>query len=87
MRVKHILLKHRYEAEDVIKLLNDGADFCKLAARFSICSSAKNCGDLGVFKSGRFVEEFEEGYHQLQSGQWSKVPLRTQFGFHILLKL
>ena len=37
----HILVKHKEQAEDIIKQLNNGANFGALAKRYSSCPSAK----------------------------------------------
>ena len=39
---------------------------------------------LGYFSSGQMVPEFEKAAAALDIGAWSKEPLRTQFGFHVL---
>jgi peptidyl-prolyl cis-trans isomerase SurA len=59
--------------------------FDTLAAKFSDDPSAKtNYGDLGFFTAGRMVREFEEESYSLKPGEYSKKPIRTQFGYHIL---
>ena len=79
-------MKHQYEAEDVLKLLDKGKSFEELAQRFSICSSATHGGDLGELKPGRADEDFEESAFALKSGARSVKPVRTKFGYHIILR-
>lgn len=50
----HILVKHKEQAEDIVKQLNNGANFAVLAKRFSSCPSAKKGGDLGEFKKAKW---------------------------------
>lgn len=83
-KVSHILLQHKYEAEDILIKLNSGASFENLAKKFSICSSAKNEGLLGVLKLGQADADFEEATIQLEIGKTSAKPIRTKFGYHII---
>jgi peptidyl-prolyl cis-trans isomerase SurA len=47
-------------------------------------SVSANKGDLGYFSSGRMVPEFEDGCYQLKPGEYTPVPVRSQFGYHII---
>lgn len=82
---KHILVSHEYEAEDLIKKLDEGSSFEELAQKFSKCPSSQQGGDLGSFTQGRMVPEFEEAVMQLEPGQVS-APVRTAFGYHLILR-
>jgi parvulin-like peptidyl-prolyl isomerase len=86
MKLKHILVQHRHEAEDLILLLSQGSDFSQLATKFSKCSSASAGGELGELKPGRFVEEFEESALLLQVLQYTSQPVRTRFGYHLIYR-
>ena len=84
IRVRHILVKTKEEAEKIQKLLADGEDFTKLARENSICPTASEGGDLGYFKRGDMVEEFDKAAFELkQPGDISPI-VQTQFGFHII---
>ncbi|MFZ3229486.1 MAG: peptidylprolyl isomerase [Pseudobdellovibrio sp.] len=85
--VFHILVKHNYEADDLIKKLADSISFEELAQKFSICSSAKNNGDLGLIPLGKADAEFEEAALQLKPGHVTKKPIRTRFGFHLIKRI
>ena len=78
----HILVKHKEQAEDIIKQLNNGANFAALAKRFSSCPSAKKGGDLGEFKKGQMVPKFDKVAF---SGELL-VPhlVKTKFGWHVV---
>ena len=82
---KHILVSHEYEAEDLIKKLDEGSAFEELAQKFSKCPSSQQGGDLGSFTQGRMVPEFEQAVMQLKPGQVS-APVRTSFGYHLILR-
>lgn len=86
MRAKHILVTHEYEAKDILKKLSQGESFEKLASDFSICSSAKNGGDLGEFPKGRMIPAFEKALLAMKPDQISGI-VRTQFGYHIIKRL
>lgn len=86
MNIYHILVTHEYEAQDILLKLKSIEQFSDFAKKYSKCSSAINGGFLGPYKSGRFVEAFEEACELLSMNQISK-PIRTQFGYHLILKL
>ena len=82
----HILVDHEYEAQDIQKKLEAGADFAKLALDFSTCPSGKDGGNLGEFGKGMMVPSFEKAAFQLMPGEVSGI-VRTQFGFHLIKRL
>lgn len=74
------------KAEDVIKRLDAGEDFAKLAGELSEDPGSKDNGGLytGITK-GQFVPEFEQAmFEQLQPGEYTKEPVKTQFGYHVI---
>ncbi|HZJ52664.1 MAG TPA: peptidylprolyl isomerase [Myxococcaceae bacterium] len=60
-----------------------GVDFAELAKKRSEGSSSSDGGDLGFFKRGTMVPEFERVAFNLKTGEVSE-PVRTQFGWHVL---
>lgn len=83
--IYHILVKHEYEAKDVLKIIKNGLSFESAAEKFSTCSSSTQRGLLGPYKPGRFVEAFEEAVTDLEFNKISE-PIRTQFGYHLIIK-
>ena len=74
-------------AKEVINKLNKGEDFDKLAKEYSNDDSNKdNGGDLGYFNKGAMVEEFEKAAYALKLNTYTKEPVKTKFGYHIILK-
>lgn len=74
----------RAEAEDVLRQLREGGDFEVLARRFSDDPGSKeHGGDLGWFKRGRMVPEFENVAFALRPGDVSPI-VDTEFGYHII---
>ena len=81
--------KEAYDlAVSLIKRLDNGEDFATLAKEFSDDTvSAENGGLLDAFdnKSG-YVKEFWEASVNLEVGKYSKTPVESQYGYHIILK-
>jgi peptidyl-prolyl cis-trans isomerase C len=86
IRAQHILVDHEHEAQDLVKKLDDGASFEDLARDFSKCPSGQNGGNLGEFGRGQMVVEFEQASFALNEGEIS-VPVKTQFGYHLIKRL
>lgn len=74
----------REKAEALLDSIEGGADFAELARRHSDDpGTAEAGGDLGWFRRGRMVREFEEAAFALYDGQVSDL-VQTDFGFHII---
>ena len=84
VQASHILLETEEEAKAVIATLEDGADFATLAQEKSIGPSASNGGDLGYFSQGQMVPAFEAAAFALSVGDFSRQPVKTQFGYHVI---
>lgn len=74
------------KARDIITKLNNGEDFATLAKEHSKDGSASNGGQLNPFNRGDMVQEFEDAALALNIGEYSKEPVKSQFGYHIILK-
>lgn len=89
MEARHILVKTESEAKDIIKQLDKASSkedkFATLAKQKSIDPSAKqNGGNLGKFASDQMVPEFSAGCKLLSKNSYSKTPVKTQFGYHVI---
>jgi len=84
LKARHILVETEQEAKDVITALDGGADFAELAKQKSTGPSGANGGELPPFKAGEMVPEFSEAAFAMEVGSYSKEPVKTQFGFHII---
>ncbi|MBA3563610.1 MAG: peptidylprolyl isomerase [Gammaproteobacteria bacterium] len=84
-KARHILLESKEEAEAVIEQLDEGADFAELATEKSTDPSATNGGDLGWFTPDRMVKPFADALAGMETGTYTKDPVQTQFGWHVIL--
>lgn len=84
VNARHILVKTEEEAKAVIAELDAGKDFAELAKTTSEDSNKSDGGDLGWFAKGRMVPEFEEAAFALEKGAYTKTPVQSQFGFHVI---
>ncbi len=81
---RHILVSDKKEADAIIAQLKKGASFEKLAEQKSKDSSAKNGGDLGWNVPAAYVKPFGDALVGLKKGEYTKTPVQTQFGWHII---
>ncbi|MDO6459442.1 peptidylprolyl isomerase [Granulosicoccaceae sp. 1_MG-2023] len=84
-KASHILLEDEESAKAVIAELNDGADFAETAKAKSTGPSGPNGGDLGWFNSRSMVPEFSAAVAAMEKGAISDAPVKTQFGYHVIL--
>lgn len=85
VKARHILVKTKEEAEAIIKDLDAGKKFEDIAKEKSTDpGSGANGGDLGYFSAGQMVPEFEKAAFALNAGEYTKTPVQSQFGFHII---
>ena len=78
---KHILVESEDVAKEVIAKLKKGADFVKLAGEYSKDSVA----DLGYFTAEMMVPEFSKAAFAMNKGEYSKTPVKTEFGYHVIM--
>ena len=82
---RHILVKSREEAVEIIAQLDQGGDFEALAKEKSIDTSASDGGKLGWFSGTQMVQPFADAVAGLEKGSYTKEPVQTQFGWHVIL--
>ncbi|MEO1765742.1 peptidylprolyl isomerase [Thiobacter aerophilum] len=81
---RHILVADKKEAEAIIAQLAKGAKFEKLAQQKSKDSSAQNGGDLGWNVPTAYVKPFADALVSLKKGEYTKTPVQSQFGWHVI---
>lgn len=76
------------EAKELIKKLDEGAKFDDLAKEYSDDTASATNGGLieGVTKSG-YVAEFFDASLALKDGEYSKEPVKSTYGYHVILKV
>ena len=81
--------KAKEEAEDLIKQLDDGADFAELAKKNSDdTGSASDGGLIDYFnKDDNMDEAFLNASIDLEEGKYTEEPVKSSFGYHIILKV
>lgn len=85
-KARHILVETQGEATAVITELDAGANFEELARTKSTGPSGPSGGDLGWFPPDRMVPEFSQAVMVLADGEYTKTPVQTQFGWHVILR-
>lgn len=83
-KASHILLKSEEDAKAVIEELNNGAVFADVAKAKSTGPTAKNGGELGWFNPQQMVPPFSEAVAKMKKGTYTKTPVKTQFGWHVI---
>ena len=89
-KARHILVKTKQEAENIIDELKKAKKgeveqkFIELAKSKSIGPSKKYGGELGWFNRARMVPEFSKAVFSMKKGEFSKEPVKTQFGYHVI---
>lgn len=85
IRARHILVESEEAAVSIVKKLESGAVFISLATEFSSGASASRGGDLGYFHPSRMDPSFAEAALALEPGDYTRDPVETAFGWHVIL--
>ena len=85
-KVRQILVPTAEEGRQVIDKLNKGEDFAELAKHYTQDPGGQtNGGDLGWFRPDVFVDHnFADAVAALKKNEYSKAPVRTRFGWHVV---
>lgn len=85
-KARHILVETQGAAVALIEELDGGADFIELAKAKSTGPSGPNGGDLGWFTAQAMVKPFSDALALMEDGSYTKTPVQTQFGWHVILR-
>lgn len=78
----------KQKIDEIHKRLMNNEDFATLAREFSQDQgTARNGGELPIFGSGRMVPEFEQAAFSLERDGQISIPIRTQFGWHLIKRI
>ena len=84
-KARHILVEKEEEAKKIIADLKKGAKFEDLAKKQSKDpGSGEKGGDLDWANPASFVQEFSEAMIKLNKGEMTQVPVKSQFGYHVI---
>jgi foldase protein PrsA len=81
--VRHILVKNEALAQKLHDQIQGGADFAKLAQKYTQDQASKADGGKFTAFKGRTVEPFDEFVFSAKTGELSE-PIKTEFGWHII---
>ncbi|MEY6430913.1 peptidyl-prolyl cis-trans isomerase [Thioalkalicoccus limnaeus] len=84
-KARHILVDDEEEAKRLIAELDKGAAFAELASRHSLGPTGERGGELEWFSADQMVQPFAAALQELAPGRYTKQPVRTQFGWHVIL--
>ena len=85
VHARHILVPDEATAKKIIVELKKGGDFAALSKQYSKDpGAAQQGGDLGFFKKTDMVPEFANTAFALKDKEVSAVPVKTQFGWHVI---
>ena len=84
-KASHILVEKEDEAKAIIDQIKKGGKFGEIAKKSSKDpGSGANGGDLDWAAAGSYVKEFSDAMATLAKGKMTDVPVKSQFGFHII---
>lgn len=84
-KARHILVEKEDDAKAIITKLKGGAKFADLAKDSKDTGSKDNGGDLGWNSPDAYVKPFGEALGKLQKGKYTTEPVKTDFGYHVIL--
>ena len=79
----HILVDSKSEAIQIKQKISKLKEFQKLARKKSTCPSSQKGGDLGWFRKGMMVREFDNAVWSIPLSTTSE-PIKSQFGYHLI---
>jgi len=91
VKARHILVKDEKTAEKLINELKGlkgkalEEKFAALAKKYSTGPTKVNGGELGWFSPKQMVKPFAKAVEELKPGQITLKPVKTRFGYHVIL--
>lgn len=88
LKARHIVVDDLKLSMDIIEKLNKAKikeeEFVKLASKYSLDGSKHNGGNLDWISKNDVIDEFWEATNNLNIGEYTKNPVKTMFGYHII---
>lgn len=83
-KARHILLDTEDEAKDIIAKLKKGENFEELAKASKDTGTKDKGGELDWNTADSYVKPFSDAMVKLEKGQYTDMPVQTQFGWHVI---
>ncbi|HEX6733225.1 MAG TPA: peptidyl-prolyl cis-trans isomerase [Azonexus sp.] len=83
-KARHVLVEKEDEAKAIIAKLDKGEKFSELAKQSKDPGSRDNGGELGWNSPAAYVKPFGEALTKLKKGEYTKAPIKTDFGYHVI---
>lgn len=83
-KARHVLVEKEEDAKAIIAKLEKGEKFADLAKQSKDPGSKDNGGELGWSSPGSYVKPFAEALGKLKKGEYTKAPVKTDFGYHVI---
>ena len=83
-KARHILVEKEAEAKDIVAKIKKGETFEELAKVSMDPGSKDKGGDLDWNTPASYVKEFSDALTKLEKGKYTEVPVKSQFGFHVI---
>lgn len=85
VNASHILVDSEDKAKEIYEEIASGKkSFEDAAKEYSSCPSKEAGGSLGDFARGQMVPEFDKAVFEMEVGEITKTPVKTQFGYHLI---
>lgn len=81
---RHVLVEKEEEAKAIIAKLDKGEKFSELAKQSKDPGSKDKGGELGWSSPAAYVKPFGEALTKLKKGEYTKTPVKTDFGYHVI---
>jgi len=83
-KARHILVEKEDDAKAIIGRLDKGEKFAELAKQSKDPGSKDNGGELNWSSPSSYVKPFGEALGKLKKGEYTKQPVKTDFGYHVI---
>lgn len=84
-KTRHVLVEKEDDAKAIIAKLDKGEKIADLAKQSKDPGSKDNGGDLGWSAPSAYVKPFGEALQKLKKGEYTKQPVKTDFGYHVIM--
>ncbi len=83
-KARHVLVEKEEDAKAIIARLDKGEKMADLAKQSKDPGSKDNGGELNWSSPSSYVKPFGEALTKLKKGEYTKAPVKTDFGYHVI---